>query len=83
MPRDARGLAGKRDGDSIPGAIQQLLDNPLVNSGSPPASAGAVEASLLQGGADRVHRSDPALDTADSADMPGPGNCGRTTCRRA
>jgi hypothetical protein len=62
------------DGDSIPGAAQQLLDNPLVNSRVWPQSAGAVEASALQGGANLTHRSDPRFDTADFADVPGPGN---------
>jgi Endonuclease/Exonuclease/phosphatase family len=64
------------DGDSIPGAIQQLLDNPRVNSRSAPRSAGAVEASALQGGANASHRSDPAFDTADFADFgpTAPGN---------
>ena len=38
------------DGDSVPGAIQQLLDNPKVNAKHPPTSAGAVEASELQPG---------------------------------
>jgi Endonuclease/Exonuclease/phosphatase family len=62
------------DGDSIPGAAQQLLDHPLVNSRVWPQSAGAVEASALQGGANLTHRSDPSFDTADFADIPGPGN---------
>ena len=62
------------DGDSIPGAAQQLFDNPLVNSRVWPQSAGAVEASALQGGANLTHRSDPRFDTADFADVPGPGN---------
>jgi hypothetical protein len=61
------------DGDSIPGAIQQLLDHPLVNSGNAPTSAGAVEAAALQGGANATHRSDPRFDTADFADG-APGN---------
>jgi Endonuclease/Exonuclease/phosphatase family len=61
------------DGDSIPGAIQQLLEHPLVNTKRTPASAGAVEASVLQGGANSTHRSDPAFDTADFADG-APGN---------
>ena len=61
------------DGDSIPGAIQQLLDNPLVNAGSTPQSAGAVEAAQLQGRANLTHRSDPRYDTADFADG-APGN---------
>ena len=61
------------DGDSIPGAIQQLLLHPLVNATRTPSSAGAVEASELQGGANLTHRSDPKFDTADFADT-APGN---------
>jgi 3-phytase len=61
------------DGDSIPGSIQQLIDNPLVNTKVTPESAGAVEASALQGGANTTHRSDPRFDTADFADT-APGN---------
>ena len=61
------------DGDSIPGAVQQLLDHPLVNTRFTPESAGAVEASALQGGANLTHRSDPRFDTADFADT-APGN---------
>jgi hypothetical protein len=61
------------DGDSIPGSIQQLLEHPLVNTKVTPRSEGAVEAALLQGGANTTHRSDPAFDTADFADT-APGN---------
>ena len=61
------------DGDSVPGAIQQLLDHPLVNTKSTPQSAGAVEATALQGGANLTHRSDPRFDTADFSDG-APGN---------
>ena len=61
------------DGDSIPGAIQQLLDHPLVNTRLTPDSEGAVEQSALQGGANLTHQSDPAFDTADFADT-APGN---------
>lgn len=61
------------DGDSIPGAIQQLLDHPLVNTKVTPASEGAPEQAALQGGANTTHRSDPAFDTADFADT-APGN---------
>jgi Endonuclease/Exonuclease/phosphatase family len=61
------------DGDSIPGSIQQLLEHPLVNTKMTPASAGAVEAAALQGGANLTHRSDPKFDTADFADT-APGN---------
>jgi endonuclease/exonuclease/phosphatase family protein len=61
------------DGDSIPGAVQQLIEHPLVNTKLTPASAGAVEAAALQGGANTTHRSDPQFDTADFADT-APGN---------
>ena len=61
------------DGDSVPGAIQQLLDHPLINTTKTPESAGAVEAAALQGGANATHRSDPRFDTADFADG-APGN---------
>jgi hypothetical protein len=61
------------DGDSIPGAIQQLLNHPLVNTSLTPSSAGALEQALLQGGANTTHLSDPIFDTADFADT-APGN---------
>ena len=61
------------DGDSIPGAIQQLTEHPLVNAKLSPSSAGAVEATVLQGGANAAHRSDPRFDTADFSDT-APGN---------
>ena len=61
------------DGDSIPGSIQLLLEHPLINTKLTPSSAGAVEASALQGGANLTHRSDPAFDTADFSDS-APGN---------
>jgi hypothetical protein len=59
------------DGDSIPGAIQQLLDLPRVQDSPVPESAGAVEASLLQGGVNLTHRSPAAQDTADFSEPPG------------
>jgi len=61
------------DGDSVPGAIQQLLDHPRIDDAFVPASAGAVEASALQGRINTTHRSDPRFDTADFADS-APGN---------
>jgi len=61
------------DGDSIPGAIQQLTEHPLVNGKLTPESAGAVEATALQGGINTTHRSDPRYDTADFSDT-APGN---------
>ena len=61
------------DGDSIPGAIQQLIEHPRVNTKITPDSEGAVEQSALQGGANITHLSDPRFDTADFADT-APGN---------
>ncbi len=61
------------DGDSVPGAIQQLLDHRRIIDPLP-SSAGAAEASALQGGANGTHRSDPRHDTADFNDDPAPGN---------
>ncbi|MDH3681323.1 MAG: endonuclease/exonuclease/phosphatase family protein [Acidimicrobiia bacterium] len=61
------------DGDSIPGAIQQLLDHAKVNDKSTPSSEGATEQSGLQGGLNLTHLSDPAFDTADFNDS-APGN---------
>ncbi|SDS97365.1 endonuclease/exonuclease/phosphatase family protein [Jiangella sp. DSM 45060] len=60
------------DGDSVPGAIQQLLDHPRVVDPLP-TSAGAPEAAVLQGGANATHGGDPRYDTADFADT-APGN---------
>jgi hypothetical protein len=65
--------ADPHDGDSLDGAINQLLDHPRVNTSTTPASAGAVEQAALQGGANLTHRGDPAFDTADFADG-APGN---------
>jgi hypothetical protein len=61
------------DGDSIDGAIQQLIDHPRVNTRVTPSSRGAVQQSALQGGANATHQSDPKFDTADFADS-APGN---------
>lgn len=61
------------DGDSVPGAAQQLLDHPRINSSVVPSSAGAPDASERQGGANVHHRGDPRFDTADFADS-APGN---------
>ncbi len=60
------------DGDSVDGAIQQLLDHPRIQDPLP-SSEGAVEAAALQGGANLTHQGDPRYDTADFADTQ-PGN---------
>jgi hypothetical protein len=62
------------DGDSVAGAAQQLLENPRVNTSRTPTSPGGPEQAVLQGGANLTHRGDPAFDTADFVDVPGPGN---------
>jgi hypothetical protein len=60
------------DGDSVPGAIQQLLEHPLVNTKVTPSSEGGPEQAALQGAANTLHVGDPAFDTADFADAYGP-----------
>ncbi|MGH2777098.1 MAG: endonuclease/exonuclease/phosphatase family protein [Actinomycetota bacterium] len=61
------------DGDSVPGAIQQLLELPWVRTNITPSSPGGPEQAELQGGANETHVSDPAFDTADFSDT-APGN---------
>jgi hypothetical protein len=61
------------DGDSYPGAIQQLLEHPLINSSFTPESQGAIQQAQLQGGANATQQGDPRYDTADFADG-APGN---------
>ncbi|MGX7823626.1 endonuclease/exonuclease/phosphatase family protein [Actinokineospora sp. 24-640] len=60
------------DGDSVPGAIQQLLNAPRVHDVRP-ASAGGPEAAARQGGANLTHQGDPRHDTGDFNDV-APGN---------
>jgi Endonuclease/Exonuclease/phosphatase family len=63
------------DGDSVPGAIQQLLEHRLVNATMAPQSEGAFEARVQGGpsGANARHRGDAHFDTADFNDS-APGN---------
>jgi 3-phytase len=61
------------DGDG-PQGISALLNSPQVLKYPPPASLGAVEQAKLQGGANARHQGDPAHDTCDPVDAPGPGN---------
>ncbi len=60
------------DGDSLPGAADQLLTAHRVIDPAQ-TSEGAVEAAAVQGGDNAVHEGDPALDTADFGE-PVPGN---------
>ena len=61
------------DGDGRGEAMVALLAHPRVEDARP-RSAGAVEAAARDGGANASHAGDPALDTADWRDSPGPGN---------
>jgi hypothetical protein len=67
--------ADPHDGNSVPGAIQQLLDHPRVNATIIPRSAGGAEASQRDGGHNTSHKSPPDEDTADFGDAGNaPGN---------
>lgn len=59
------------DGDSVEGAIDQLLDHRRTNTSVTPTSRGAVEASEQQGGVNDEHVGDPREDTADFSEPPG------------
>lgn len=61
------------DGDGDHAAIGALLTHPRLQDPHP-RSEGALAAARAQGGANLRHRGDPALDTADWRDKPGPGN---------
>ena len=61
------------DGDSIPGAAQQILELPWVSTKVTPNSLGGPQQAELQGGANDSHIGDPSFDTADFADS-APGN---------
>jgi endonuclease/exonuclease/phosphatase family metal-dependent hydrolase len=56
------------DGESLHDAIRALLDHRRIDAAYVPRSAGAIEASALQGGANAAHRGEPAADTADFDD---------------
>ena len=61
------------DGDSFDNAIQQLLQNPGINTNVIPTSGGAAQQAELQGGANANQKGNPYFDTADFADGT-PGN---------
>ena len=56
------------DGDSYKLAINQLLDNPLVNTDCTPTSEGGKQAAAEQAGKNLEHKGDPAADTGDFND---------------
>lgn len=56
------------DGDSMPGAMQSLLEADWLDASCEPASEGGAEAAHEQGGVNAQHRGDPALDTSDFND---------------
>jgi hypothetical protein len=53
------------DGDSFDGAINQLLESPLINTSITPASLGAIEDSTTEGALNASHVGDSQFDTAD------------------
>ncbi len=58
------------DGDSAPGAIEQLLAHPLVDASMVPRSEGGIEAAT-RGAANASHRGDPAHDTGEFGERVG------------
>lgn len=60
--------AEPHDGDSIDAAIEELVNSNKANRSCFPSSAGALEASRRQGGANARHRGNPKFDTADFND---------------
>lgn len=56
------------DGESLKDAIQGLIAQPRINATPVPQSAGAVEASAVQAGANTTQTADPRYDTADFND---------------
>ncbi|MEL6196774.1 MAG: endonuclease/exonuclease/phosphatase family protein [Pseudomonadota bacterium] len=65
--------ADPADGAARRTALTALLASPLIQDPEP-RSAGGAQAAARDGEANRTHRGDPALDTADWRDDPGPGN---------
>jgi hypothetical protein len=60
--------ADLQDGDSLPGAVGQLLDAAWIDAACIPLSTGGAEAARLQGGINNRQRGDPAADTSDFND---------------
>ncbi|MEO1789033.1 MAG: endonuclease/exonuclease/phosphatase family protein [Pseudomonadota bacterium] len=61
------------DGDGRGAAMRALLTHARVQDPAP-RSDRAVAAAAAEAGANAGHRGDPALDTANWSDVPGPGN---------
>lgn len=59
------------DGDSVAGAIQQLLEHPRIDASLVPRSEGAIESSLRRKGLNLQHQGDPAHDTSEFSDAAG------------
>ncbi len=59
------------NGDSHPGAIEQLLGHPRIQGQITPASEGGAESAHRMGGSNLQHEGDPANDTAVFGDPPG------------
>lgn len=74
-PFVAMGLANidPQDGAGDRAALRALLAHPALQDPRPSGRGGGA-AALAQGGANIRHSGDPALDTADYRDTPGPGN---------
>ena len=66
--------ADPNDGDSLAGAVNQLLDDPRVQTRVTPKSIGGPAVAARQRGANAAHRTDPATDTADWDDDPRTGS---------
>ena len=61
------------DGDGRKTAIRTILADPRLTDPKPRSFASAARG-LSQGGANLSHKADPAFDTSDWRDDPGPGN---------
>jgi endonuclease/exonuclease/phosphatase family metal-dependent hydrolase len=66
--------ADPHDGETFENPARAMLDASRINAALTPRSAGGREAARAQGGRNLEHRGDPAADTADFRDTPGPGN---------
>ncbi|MEE2693026.1 MAG: endonuclease/exonuclease/phosphatase family protein [Pseudomonadota bacterium] len=68
--------ADPMDGDGVPGAAAQLLDHPAVSASPAPESNGGAAQAKIQGGANLVHGTPAATDTADFGDDVEKGGAG-------